>query len=88
MARRKEAVVHCPTAFRSPEGISNVPVDHGIPFPVPGNIHGSLLVALFLPASDTAMSAKAARGHWHSYNSMRLSIEHQSHFCVRRSISR
>lgn len=26
MARRKEAVIHCPRAFRSPESISSVPV--------------------------------------------------------------
>lgn len=81
MARRKEAVIQWPTAFRSLEGISNVPVDRGILFPVQGSIHGSLLVALFLPASDMAMSAKAAQGHWHSYNSMRLTTKHQSHFC-------
>lgn len=54
MARRKEAVIHCPIAFRSPEGISNVPVDHGISFPVPGSIHGSLLVALFLPHGNVS----------------------------------
>lgn len=81
-------VTHCPTAFGSPKGISNAPVAHdSILFPVPGNIHGSLLVALFLPASDKAMSAKAAQGHWHNYSSMRLTRRHQSRFSMNVLIS-